>query len=139
MGGVALPNRVVCSAMTRCRADPGDGVPTDLHAEYYASRASSAFMLTECVPISLEGNGLPGCCGIYTDEQEAGWLKVVKAVHNKGGRIILQLWHGGRTCSPDQIGGLTPVSASAIALPNEGKRKEGKPEVIPKAATEKDI
>ena len=57
----------MCSALSRCRANPADGAPSDLHVQYYSSRASSAFMFTECVPVSLEGNGLPGCCGIYTD------------------------------------------------------------------------
>lgn len=75
--------------MTRCRANPEDGVPSDLHVEYYSSRASSAFMFTESVPISKEGNGLPGAACLYNDSHEAGWRKVVKAVHEKKGKIIL--------------------------------------------------
>lgn len=89
MADFQLPNRVVMAAMTRCRANPNDGIPTDLHAEYYSSRASSAFMFTESVPVSLEANNFPGAACLYTDEQEEGWRKVVKAVHDKGGRIFL--------------------------------------------------
>jgi 2,4-dienoyl-CoA reductase-like NADH-dependent reductase (Old Yellow Enzyme family) len=58
-------------------------------------------MFTECCPVSLEGNNLPGCACLYTDEQEEGWKKVVKAVHDKGGRIFLQIWHAGRTALPE--------------------------------------
>ena len=89
------------AAMTRCRANPADGIPTSLHAEYYSARASSALMFTECVAISPEANNLPGAACLYTDEQEEGWRKVVKAVHDKGGRIFLQIWHCGRTALPD--------------------------------------
>jgi N-ethylmaleimide reductase len=46
-------------------------------------------MFTESSAISVEGNANPGCAGIYTDAQEAGWKKVVEAVHAKGGKIIL--------------------------------------------------
>lgn len=53
LGNMRLPNRIVCAALTRCRANPSDGIPNDLHAEYYSARASSAFMFTECVPITL--------------------------------------------------------------------------------------
>jgi len=64
------------------------GVAGDMHVEYYSSRATGAFMFTECSACSLEGNGLPYAAGLYTDEQEAGWKKVVQAVHDKGGRIF---------------------------------------------------
>ena len=67
LGGMKLPNRIVCSALSRGRADPMTGNPTDLHAEYYAARSSSAFMFTESSPISLEGN-LGGAAGLFTDE-----------------------------------------------------------------------
>jgi N-ethylmaleimide reductase len=56
------------AAMTRCRANPADGIPTDLHAEYYAARASCGLMFTECVAISQEGNNLPGAACLYTVE-----------------------------------------------------------------------
>lgn len=48
MGDVELPNRIVMAALTRTRANPADGVPTDLHVEYYSARASAGFILTEC-------------------------------------------------------------------------------------------
>ena len=66
LGDLKLPNRIVCSSLTRGRAGI-DGVPTDLHAEYYSARVSSAFMVTEGVAISVEANGAPGACCLYND------------------------------------------------------------------------
>lgn len=68
MGELKLPNRIVCCSLTRCRANPADSVATDMHAQYYSLRASSSFMFTESVPISLEANGVPGAACLYTDQ-----------------------------------------------------------------------
>jgi N-ethylmaleimide reductase len=74
--------------LTRCRAGY-DGIPTDLHVEYYSARAGSGFLLTECSSVSVEGNSFPGATGIWNDEQVEGWKKVIDAVHAKGGLIFL--------------------------------------------------
>lgn len=96
VGAITLNNRIIMAPMTRSRASqPGD-VPTDLNAEYYAQRASAGLIVTEATQISRQGQGYAWTPGIYTDEQEKGWTKVVDAVHGKGGRIALQLWHVGR-------------------------------------------
>ena len=51
----------------------------------------------------------------YTDEQEAGWKKVTDAVHAKGGRIVLQLWHVGRVShSALQPDNQPPVSSTDV-------------------------
>ena len=47
---------------------------------------------------------------------QAGWKKVTDAVHAKGGKIFLQLWHMGRASHSSFHGGKPPVSASAIAI-----------------------
>lgn len=47
---------------------------------------------------------------------QAGWKKVTDAVHAKGGKIFLQLWHMGRASHSSFLGGSAPVSASAIAI-----------------------
>jgi N-ethylmaleimide reductase len=101
--------------LTRCRAE-GANVPTDLMAEYYAQRASAGLIIAEATTVSPRGHGYPNTPGIYTDEQVAGWKKVTAAVHAKGGRIVLQLWHVGRISHPDfQPNGELPVAPSAIA------------------------
>ena len=114
VGDVTLKNRVVMAPLTRSRAgQPGD-VPTPLNALYYAQRASAGLIVTEATQISRQGQGYAFTPGIYTDEQEAGWKKVVEAVHKKGGRISAQLWHVGRMSHSSHQGGLPPVAPSAL-------------------------
>ena len=101
LGSLTIPNRIVMSALTRCRADP-QHVPTDLMVEYYAQRASAGLILAEATMV-MEGHSAFGGRdpGIYSAAQVAGWKKVTDAVHAKGGRIFSQLWHGGRWyCHP---------------------------------------
>ena len=97
LGGVVLKNRFVMAALTRCRCNAADGVPTDLHVQYYAERAESAgLVVTECVYVSENGHAFPGAAGILTKEQIEGWKKVTTAVHQKKGLIFIQLYHCGR-------------------------------------------
>jgi N-ethylmaleimide reductase len=60
--------------------------------------------------------GYINTAGIHTDEQVEGWKKVTKRVHDKGGKIFIQLWHVGRMSHPDFHNGALPLSASAINL-----------------------
>ena len=113
-GAIELSNRIVMSSLTRRRAGDGN-VPTALMAEYYRQRASAGLILTEATPICAEGHGYPRTPGIHTSEQIAGWKQVTQAVHEAGGKIIVQLWHVGRISHPVlQPGGAVPVAPSAI-------------------------
>ena len=91
IGHTELANRVVMAPLTRCRTAEPDNVPTALNAEYYAQRASAGLIISEAAQISRSAQGYAGSAGIYTDAQEAGWKKVVEAVHANGGRISAQL------------------------------------------------
>ena len=114
LGSIALKNRMVMAPLTRNRAGSA-GVPQDLNVTYYEQRASAGLIVTEATPISAMGHGYPALPGIYTDEQVAGWKKVVDAVHAKGGKIILQLWHVGRISHPSLLpDNALPVAPSAI-------------------------
>lgn len=114
LGDLDLPNRVVMAPLTRLRA--GDSqVPNALMAEYYAQRASAGLLITEGVPVSPQGVGYQGVPGIWSPEQVEGWKQVTKAVHDKGGRIFMQIWHVGRVSDPSFHGGAAPVGPSAIA------------------------
>ena len=95
LGGIALNNRIVMAPLTRNRAGEG-GVPQEINVKYYEQRASAGLIITEATPISPMGHGYPLLPGIYTDAQIAGWKKVTDAVHAKGGKIVIQLWHVGR-------------------------------------------
>lgn len=115
VGALSLPNRIVMAPLTRSRADHATLAPTALHAEYYAQRASAGLIIAEATQIMPEGQGYAWTPGIYSDEQIAGWKLVTDAVHAKGGRIVLQLWHVGRISHRDlQPGGKQPVAPSAV-------------------------
>jgi len=101
------------SPLTRCRA-PGR-VPTALTAEYYRQRASAGLIIAEATAVTPMGVGYPDTPGIWSDEQVQAWKAVTKAVHDEGGKIVLQLWHVGRISDPEYLGGRQPVAPSAIA------------------------
>jgi len=114
LGSISLENRMVMAPLTRNRAGE-DGVPQPISATYYGQRASAGLIVTEATPISDMAHGYPALPGIYTDAQVAGWKQVTAAVHAKGGKIVLQLWHVGRISHPSLLpNGALPVAPSAI-------------------------
>lgn len=118
LAGLALKNKMVMAPMTRSRSDNPGKVPTALTAEYYQQRAGAGLIITEGANVSTKGAGYINVPGIYSDAQVEGWKLVTKAVHDKGGKIFVQLWHVGRMSHPDFHNGELPHSASAIN-PNE--------------------
>ncbi|MDA8384607.1 MAG: alkene reductase [Betaproteobacteria bacterium] len=133
LGAITLPNRVIMAPLTRCRASAGR-VPNPLMAEYYAQRAGAGLILSEATSVTPKGVGYPDTPGIWSDDQIAGWKQVTQAVHAKGGRIFLQLWHVGRVSHPSYLGGDLPVAPSAI--PPEGHVSLLRPQVpyvVPRA------
>ncbi len=140
IGTLTLPNRILMAPLTRCRAE-ADHVPGDLMATYYSQRASAGLIIAEAT-MAMEGNSAfwmePG---IYSAAQVAGWKKTTDAVHAAGGRIFLQIWHGGRACHPLLNGGAQPVAPSAIAIVgDEVHTPEGKkPYVTPRELRDDEI
>ena len=113
LGAAPLANRIVMAPLTRNRAGAGL-VPSEFAAEYYAQRASAGLIITEATQVSKQAQGYQDTPGLYTPDQIAGWQKVTDAVHAKGGRIFVQLWHVGRVSHVDLLGGDAPVAPSAI-------------------------
>jgi N-ethylmaleimide reductase len=85
--------------------------------------------------------GNPQTPGIYSKEQVEGWRLVTDAVHERGGRIFLQLWHVGRISHPSlQPDGALPVAPSAIAPEGNAATYEGEqPFVTPRALETEEI
>ena len=138
-GAITAPNRILMAPLTRCRAEDGH-VPGALMAEYYAQRASAGLIVAEAT-MAIEGNSAfwrePG---IYSEAQIAGWRKVTDAVHRAGGRIVSQIWHGGRACHPLLNDGKQPVAPSAIAIDGSVYTPQGKqPYVTPRALEDAEI
>jgi len=114
LGSLTLSNRIVLAPLTRNRARAGF-VPSELAPTYYSQRASAGLLIAEATQISQQGQGYQDTPGIYAQAQIDGWRQVTDAVHAKGGRIFLQLWHVGRVSHVAlQENGAAPVAPSAI-------------------------
>jgi 2,4-dienoyl-CoA reductase-like NADH-dependent reductase (Old Yellow Enzyme family) len=114
LGAVCLKNRIVMAPLTRTRATC-DRMPNDLMRTYYSQRAGAGLIISEATSISPQAVGCPGTPGIWSSAQVQAWSKITQAVHNKGGKIFLQLWHVGRVSDPEYLNGAIPVAPSAIA------------------------
>ncbi|MDY0221669.1 MAG: alkene reductase [Desulfobacterium sp.] len=140
MGDLKLKNRMVMAPMTRSRADNPGNSATDLMAEYYAQRASAGLIISEGSQISKRAVGYINTPGIYSDEQVEAWKKVTRAVHARGGKMFIQLWHVGRMSHPDFHDGELPLSASAMNPESQSYTPQGfKDTVTAKAMTVEEI
>lgn len=117
LAGMQLANRVVMAPLTRNRSP--HAIPQPIAADYYAQRASAGLIITEGTAISPQGQGFANVPGLYTQAALDGWRAVTKAVHDQGGKIVVQLWHVGRIshCSL-QPNNQQPVAPSAIPAAN---------------------
>ena len=98
IGPTTLKHRVVMPPMSRLRAQPGTGIPSDLQLEYYTQRASDGgLIITEATAIAASARGYYHAPGLYADEHVTGWKRITDAVHAKGACMFTQLWHAGRT------------------------------------------
>lgn len=114
-GDILLPNRIVMAPLTRVRAG-STHIPNDMMVDYYSQRASSGLIMTECTMIDAHACAFMGESGIYSPAHVAGWKRVTDAVHAKGGRIFMQIWHPGRAAHSLLNDGEQPVSSSAVAI-----------------------
>jgi N-ethylmaleimide reductase len=114
LGPYQLANRIVMAPLTRSRAGT-DGAASSIMAEYYGQRATAGLIIAEATNISPQARGYAFTPGLYTAAQVEAWRLVTQAVHAKGGRIFVQLWHVGRVSHPSlQPDGALPVAPSAI-------------------------
>jgi anthraniloyl-CoA monooxygenase len=120
-----IANRAVMSPM--CMYSAKEGAPTDFHLVHYGSRAigGAGLIFTEMTCVSRDARITPGCAGLWNDEQEGAWRRIVDFVHgNSAAKICLQLGHAGRKGAtklmwdgidrPLDEGGWDVVSASPL-------------------------
>lgn len=140
LGAIALGNRIVMAPLTRGRSGI-ERIPNDLMTEYYQQRASAGLIITEATQISAQAAGWGETPGIYADAQIQAWQRITSAVHQQGGKIVLQIWHTGRASHPDfQLNGALPISASAVKPAGEIHTIQGKkPFFTPRAANLEEI
>ena len=134
-GQLQLASRIVMAPLTRNRAP--QALANALMAEYYAQRANPAtgagLIITEATAISHQGQGYADVPGIWSAEQVKAWQAVTAAVHAKGGKIVVQLWHVGRISHTSlQPNEQAPVAPSAIVAKSKTVLIEnGVPSFVP--------
>lgn len=138
------PNRVAMAPMTRLRADT-NGVPQDIMATYYSQRASAGLIVTEGIAPSVRGQQYLTEPGLFTEEQVAGWSRVLAAVReaptSSGGPVFAQIMHAGRNGHPaNRLDGGVPESPSPVPQTVPLHTLDGKvTPVTPRAMTTDDI
>jgi len=140
VGNLELDNRIIMAPMTRSRAND-EGVQPPFAAKYYGQRASAGLIITEATNISPMAKGYIRTPGIYTEQQLEAWRSVADAVHARGGKIFLQLFHTGRIALPDFLPERAqPVAPSAIRAKGRNYTDEGMKEfVTPREITKEEI
>lgn len=139
IGEITAENRIFMAPLTRSRAD-ADATPSPLAARYYAQRAAAGLIISEATAVCEQANGAYlNTPGIYTDRQQEAWAEIASAVHEAGGKMVVQLWHVGRMAHPD-ISGFENVGPSAVAADLDTHTPNGKkPLPVPRALTVSEI
>lgn len=140
IGNLELENRIIYSPLTRSRADDA-GVQPEYAAEYYAQRASAGMLITEATNVSPMAKGYVRTPGIYTDEQIESWRRVTGAVHGKGGKIFMQIFHTGRIALPDFLPeNQSPVAPSAVKASGQNYTDDGMKDFVePRALSTEEV
>ncbi len=140
VGAIEVANRIVMAPMTRCRAI--DNLPNSLMADYYAQRADAGLIITEGTSPSPNGLGYARIPALFSAQQMEAWKKTTSAVHEKGGKIVVQLMHSGRISHllnmPAEAQILAPSAIKAAGqMWTDAQQMQDFP--IPKEMDEKDI
>lgn len=113
--GATLKNRLLIAPMTTVSSFQ-NGMVTKDELTYYRERSQGVgAFITACAYVTFNGKGFPGCLGADDDKFIPSLSKLAKTIQNEGAKAILQIFHAGRMAPQDVIGGLQPVSASAVA------------------------
>ena len=94
-----LKNRVVVSPM--CQYSAVNGVPNDWHLVHLGRFAlgGAGLVFAEATGVEAEGRISYADTGLYTDEQEAAFARIVRFVKSQGAAVGIQLAHAGRKAS----------------------------------------
>ncbi|MDY6904167.1 MAG: NADH:flavin oxidoreductase [Thermodesulfobacteriota bacterium] len=123
LAGIPIRNRFVRSATWEGMATDKGEVTDDLVSLMVAlANGGVGLIVSSHAYVSCEGQASPWQVGIYEDGLIPGLEKMATAVHDAGGRIILQLAHGGYYASA-KLSGAVPFAASDIAGNEKTKRR----------------
>jgi 2,4-dienoyl-CoA reductase-like NADH-dependent reductase (Old Yellow Enzyme family) len=132
LGTMTIKNRMVRSATYEKRAD-ADGFVTDSLIDFYTdlTRGGVGLIITGNALVHVSGRSVPQMICLHNDFYVDKLRRLVDAVHDRGGKIIIQLTHGGRQCFPALLGGCEPLAPSAV--PDRTKK------ATPRAMTHEEI
>jgi N-ethylmaleimide reductase len=125
LGAISLSHRVIHGPTTRLRANPDDS-PSDMMVKYYGQRASQGgLVIIEASNVSMQARGYLGAPSLFEDGQIEGFRRIADAVHAKGGRVVAQIVHCGRTSHVDLTGARAPIGPSLIPFNAMALTKDG--------------
>jgi 2,4-dienoyl-CoA reductase-like NADH-dependent reductase (Old Yellow Enzyme family) len=132
VSGIELKNRIMMAPMTTWSGNM-DGTVSDAEIEYYKKRSGGVGVVaTACAYIMPEGKGFSGQIGVHSEEMLPSLKRLAQTIQSEGAKAILQIYHGGRMCPPQEVPGGVPLSASAVASEREGA-------AVPRAMTGAEI
>jgi 2,4-dienoyl-CoA reductase-like NADH-dependent reductase (Old Yellow Enzyme family) len=113
IGNLVVPNRIVRSATAERLANDDDGYPTSKLSDMWLElvRGGTGLIISGHMFVHPSGKCHPEMSGIYKDELVPEWAKITSAVHKEGGKIAVQINHGGMQCSKDAVVGTIAPSA----------------------------
>lgn len=125
LGPYELNHRVVHAPTTRLRAE-ADETPSSMMVQYYRQRASlGGLIITESSHPSSDSRGYYGAPGIHTDRHVEAWSRIAEAVHDKGGRLFMQISHDGRQSHSDLSEGRAPIAPSVVPFEGQALTRQG--------------
>jgi N-ethylmaleimide reductase len=126
IGNIVLDNRMIMAPLTRSRAND-EGVQPAFTVEYYRQRASAGLIITEATNVSPMAKGYIRTPGIYTEAQIEAWREIPRAVHARGGKIFMQIFHTGRIALPAFLpeDSKIPVAPSAVKAEGQNYTDDG--------------
>ncbi len=132
VSGIELSNRAVLAPMTTFSGND-DGTTNDAEVAYYQNRNESAgLLITACAYVEKQGKGFHGQIGVDTDEMIPSLKRIAEALKEKGGKAVLQIYHGGRMSPPEELPDGQTVSASAVPAERPGAQ-------VPREMTQQEI
>lgn len=124
INGMTLPNRFVRSATwDGMAADDGMCTPQQVDLIANLVKGGVGLIITGHAYVRKDGQAGHGQLGIYKDELESGLKDMVKVVHERSGKIILQLAHAG-FYAKSALTGQTPLAPSAVEGLSKSPRKQ---------------
>jgi len=107
-----LPNRFVRSATWEGLAgDDGSVTPRLIDVAVQLAKGGVGLIISGHAYVSREGQAGSWQLGVYSDKLVPGLAEMVKAVHDCGGKIAMQLAHAGSRAA-SRLSGLEPIGPS---------------------------